>query len=338
MKDQMFAEKSERHIAFWKREKGVGALIGMAPASHVFPLQNIRIEHEGRLEPVDLTSEIIEMEASYHPVFNVEDALLPSKIPMEFMEWTQAYCGAEVYLSRKAGTVWTEPGDNPPLSLESLRNRIKPAWLEKIVEVTCANLESAKGVHLLSESLLRGPADCLEALVGAEQLCLMVYDDPALVYEMNDYFTDRIMEITKAQLKCLPRVGGGTVNRYRLAGKGENIVTQADISNVMSPDTFREHFMPHYRKLAAAFDTATIHFHSSAFQHTEALLEADCFDAIEWGMDPTGPTLEQMIPVFRKILETGPCLILMNIRTDAEVGMILSKLPHDGLCIIRRGN
>lgn len=333
-----FTEHIERHIAFWKREKNVGVLMGIAPRTQIFPLQNIPLIYEGRLDPDDLTTEIIKMEAAYHPTFNVEDALLPSKIPMEFMEWTQAYCGAEVYLSHKAGTVWTEPGDNPPMNLEELNGRFKPAWLNKIIEVTSANLESAKGVHLLSESLMRGPADCLEALVGAEQLCLMLYDNPDIIYAMTGYFTDRIIEITKAQQQYLPRIGGGTVNRYRLAGKGENIVTQADISNVMSPNTFREHFIPHYRRLAAAFDTVTIHFHSSAFQHADALLEASCFDAIEWGMDPIGPTLEQMIPVFRKILEAGPCLILMNIKTDAEIGMLLSKLPHDGLCIIRRGN
>jgi hypothetical protein len=332
------ADRIARHKAFWRRTPGSGPILGLAPSSHVFPLQNIAFDHDGRLMPADLTEDVIQAEAGYHSGFMPDDALLPGKIPMEFMEWSQAYCGAEVYLSKGGRTVWTKPGADALSSSAELEGRVHSKWLDKLVEVTRANISAAEGRWCVTESLIRGPADCLEAVLGAERFCLMLFDAPEAVASMMEFLTDRVVELIKAQLNVLPRIDGGTVNRYRLIGAGDNIVTQADISNILSPDHFREFVIPFYARLASEFDTVTIHFHSCAHQHAAALIEAGCFDAIEWGMDPTGPTLPDMVPIFRKILESDLCLILMNIHSEEEVNMLLGKLPHEGLCVIKRDN
>ena len=327
-------EMLARHKAFWRREPGSKPLVGFAPKSHMFPLQNIDIRHEGRFSAADLSDEMIAADTRYRPEYHAEDDLFPAKIPMEPMAWSEGYTGAEVFVSARAGTVWAEPSRPVPKTLEELKARLQTSWLEKMAAATRANVVAAGSEILIAESLFRGPADCLESLIGGEQLCLWLYDRPALLAEMADWLADRVAELQRAQFENTPSFHGGTINRYRLWGPGKNIVTQADIANVMSPKHFRDIFVPSYRTLIGGFDTATIHFHSSARQHMTALLEIEELAAVEWAMDPTGPTLEEMIPVFVQILETK-CVILMNIKPH-EVSLLLNNLPHEGLCIIVR--
>jgi hypothetical protein len=129
---------------------------------------------------------------------------------------------------------------------------------------------------------------------------------------------------------------GGTVNRYRIWGPGQNVVTQADIANIMSPAHFRELFVPCYRRMAREFDTVTIHFHSSAVQHVEALLEIEELAAIEWALDPTGPALKDMIKPFQRIQQAGKGVIIMNLKTPQDIQLLLDSLQPKGLCLIVR--
>jgi len=328
-------ELLRRHAAFWKRERGSGPLIGFAPSCRIFPLQNLDFEHEGRLNAQDITDQIIQSDTQFVPPIDPEDELLPGKIPLEPLAFSEGYTGAGVYMSSKACTVWTKPGDDVPQNIQQLEDGLQSAWMEVLIRATSANVKAAQGRYLISEALFRGPADCMEALIGAERLCLWLYDRGELVQEMADWLAEKIITLTKAQLAAIPEFHSGRINRYRIWGPGTNIVTQADISNILSPDQFRESFLPAYRKIAGAFDTATMHFHSSSAQHVDALLEIDELAAIEWGLDPVGPSLEDMVPVFKRILETK-CVIIMNIKTEQEVQMLLDKLPHEGLCIIKR--
>jgi hypothetical protein len=336
-------ERVERHRAFWRREPGSGPLIGFAPRSHLFPVKNLAIEHEGRFHAHDVTDAVIDADIGYRPRFRDDDGLMPAKIPLEPLAFAEGYVGARVFLSSRVGAFWAEPPEPAPRGVNDLEDLLEPAWLTRLVYATKRNVEAAADQLLITEMLLRGPADCLESLIGGERLCLGLLDRPEVLRDMALWLADRLIELYDAQLAVLPRppVGTGspditgTVNRYRVWGPGRNIVTQADISGVMSTGHFRDVFQPAYARLAGHFDTATIHFHSSAARHVDVLLEIDELDAIEWGMDPKGPTLEEMVPVFHRILQSK-ALILMNINSNQETAMLLRRLPHEGLCIIQR--
>jgi hypothetical protein len=327
----------DKHAAFWRREPGSGPLMGFAPRSRLFPLQNLDYTHEGRLHPADVTESMIQSDIHYGPPIDPEDDLLPGKIPLEPLAWAEGYCGANVFFSSNARTVWTKPYCEDKEDPAPIRLAAEPDWLTKLVLATQMNAQALDSAYLISESLLRGPADCLESIIGSSRLCVDLYDEPEGILVAMDWLASRVLELAAAQHSTIPRFHGGTINRYRIWAPGSNVVTQADVATLMSPSHFRRLLLPSYRRIARAFDTVTIHFHSAGWQHAEALMEVDEFAAIEWGMDPTGPTLRDMLPIFARILEKK-CLILMNIETDAEVDLLLTRLPHEGLCIIRRKN
>ncbi len=328
-------ELLEKHKAFWRQAKGSSPIIGYAPSGRMFPLNNLSLQHEGILVPGDITDEIIVKDAKYRPVYLEESDLFPAKIPLEPMAWSEAYCGTKIYASTKSQTIWSDEVEKIPESLEDLKNLIQETWRDKLLDGLNTNVRYNEGNSLISETLVRGPADVLAALVGVQQFCFMLADRPVVVLEMLNWLADRVIELYEAQFSVLPRFCGGTVNRYGLWAEGKNIVTQADVSSLVSPDCFREVFVPAYRRIVHAFDNVSIHFHSCAAQHVEALLEIDELAAIEWAMDPNGPTLKEMIPVFARIMESKP-IIIMNIHTDDEQKMLLDELPQEGLCVIRR--
>ena len=145
-------ELLERHEAFWRREPGSRALIGFSPNTHVFPIQNFGIEHEGLLRAEDISEAVMRADTKHRPPFDPQDDLFPAKIPLEYMEWSQGYCGAQVFLSTKAQTVWAGSGDNIPKTVDELKTRVQIAWLEKLVEATQINVEAATDELLISES------------------------------------------------------------------------------------------------------------------------------------------------------------------------------------------
>jgi len=324
-----------KHTAFWRREPGGEALIGFVPVSQKFPLRNLNIGWEGPFTAADVTPAVIQADTRYRPPILPEDDLFPAKIPLESLPWAEGYSGARVLVSAEAGAAWTEPGERIPQSLEQLRALCQPAWMDKLVQATEMNVSAAGDDLLISEALLRGPADCLESVIGSENLCLWCHDRPELLAAMTDLLADSLIELGKAQLQALPRFHDGTINRYRLWAPGENVITAADVALLVSPEHFGDIFVPAYRKLARSFDTLSVHFHSSAWRHAEALLDIAELAAIEWGLDPTGPDLEELVPTFARVLEAKP-LIIKNIKTDAQIDMLLDRLPHEGLCIIVR--
>jgi hypothetical protein len=72
--------------------------------------------------------------------------------------------------------------------------------------------------------------------------------------------------------------------------------------------------------------------------HTvDVLLEVERPHAIQVTLEsePSGPSLEAVLPIYRKILEVKP-LILDGPLTSEEVNWLQEELPLDGLCIIAR--
>ena len=84
-------------------------------------------------------------------------------------------------------------------------------------------------------------------------------------------------------------------------------------------------------------DYSIIHLHSCSLHTVDALLEVERPHTIQVTLEtePSGPPLEEVLPIYRKILGVKP-LILDGPLTSDEVNWLQEKLPLDGLCIIAR--
>jgi len=78
----------------------------------------------------------------------------------------------------------------------------------------------------------------LQRWVGTENLCMLLYDDPAFVHEMLDYLEYFFLELIKKPVQEVD---------FDFASFGEDIAYKGH--SLISPRTFREFFQPHYVKI-----------------------------------------------------------------------------------------
>lgn len=325
----------DRHAAFWTQAPGAMPLIGRPQRESVFPLRNLQGRlAEGRLEPDAFDPEdFLPSEPGDAPVAE-GDGLLNAHWAAPALPWTEAIAGCQVSVLWESGTTWAEPvlSDTEPLA--GYRPTIDRTWLAKLVACTEALVAHAAGRYLVSTTLMRGPMDMLGAMLGTARLCQAFIDEPAQVARLLRFCTDAWIEAAEAQFVVIPTVAGGYVNRYRIWAPGRSVVFQADISSLISRRTYERFMAPCDTRLCAAFDYVTMHTHSAGQTQLDHWLAESGPDCIEISVDHLGPTFVEQIPLYRRILERKP-LVLMNPNRE-EVDMALRELPAAGLALIPR--
>jgi hypothetical protein len=80
-----------------------------------------------------------------------------------------------------------------------------------------------------------------------------------------------------------------------------------------------------------AFDFHVLHTHT--YGHlAEWALDLARLRAIEMTIDPTGPSIDELIPRLRAIVARKP-LILLGVLTERQVALLTTSLPPGGLML-----
>jgi hypothetical protein len=251
--------------------------------------------------------------------------------PYSLVPWVEAIIGCPIHVSLKAHSMWSLP---PYQSLRQIdRVAADPAWLDKLREFTAFLAERAGGRYLVTQTLMRGISDMLEALLGGDGLGLAIYDDPQKFHEVAAQCAEVFIEIGRAQLDLIPRFRGGMSNPFGLWAPGSSIRTQDDASALLSPAQYAEFILPYQERIAAAFDYSVIHLHSVCLHVADAVCDSS-LGAVQVSLDPVpfGPTVTELLPKLARILEKKP-LILEGPFTQAELDLTLNTLDPRGLFI-----
>lgn len=237
-------------------------------------------------------------------------------------------------------TVWLLPyehGKDNPEFIPPLRFDPNNEWWkisEQILQ-TCAELGSGKymvGCPDLVENI-----DVLAALHGTEGLLTDMLRRPAWVKE-------KICEINQVWLEVYRRIfeiikledGSSAVDYFRLWGPGKTNKVQCDSAAMISPQMFEEFVVPALRQQCICLDWVMYHIDGpDALRHLDILLDIDEIDAIEWTPGPRVPSggSEEWYPIYRKILESGKSLQLVDINPN-EVPPLLDAIGGKGVYII----
>jgi hypothetical protein len=197
--------------------------------------------------------------------------------------------------------------------------------------------ERSAGRRAVAQTLMRGPSDLAEAILGPQLMCLSMYDHPKELRAFLETVTEAFITILNAQLERIPRVDGGYVNPFGIWAPGTVVRTQCDASAFLSPAQYKEWFRPHDERISEAVGYATIHLHSGSLHTVPALLEVERPQAIQITLDPepSAPPTLSLIPTFRRILEVKPAIVDGPLTPD-EVRILEQELPADGRCILAR--
>lgn len=205
-------------------------------------------------------------------------------------------------------------------------------WVARCLEMLHALARHAAGRYPLGTTLMRGVADLLSALLGADRLIYAMLDDPARIHALAEGICEFWIAFGHAQLDVIPRFCAGYGSFfYNLWAPGPCIWLQEDAAALLSPALYEEFILPYDRRIASAFDYAFIHFHPARYIPYRPLLTSD-LAVIELHIDKGGPSARQLLPIYRDIQAHRPLYVWGDISED-DLHTLLHELDPAGLAI-----
>ncbi len=234
--------------------------------------------------------------------------------------WMEAIIGCHVYsLGRGASMVANpadiEPGDLPQHLRDLLDNLGENAWFKKLSDGYQALAEASGAKFPLAHTLMRGPGDMVGALLGHENFIgrmMEPTDNKALLNELLDLCAKIYIKTAKMQLEHSGGFKGGYCNAWGLWAPGLNVRTQEDEAAFVSPKLYNEFLLPYHVQEVDAFDYSTFHMHSGYVRFVynwRAFSKKSTISAFEVQLDPSGPTVEDLMGTLLEINSVKPLII-----------------------------
>jgi hypothetical protein len=327
-----------RHVDWWHKKGMLYTPVTGAPMGDLWlPLS------DGTLatQDVDLHPDMLDLDrlagevCSPGPLEFIGDRIA-ARAPYASVPWVEAILGCPIRATIQGGSMRTRSFIADWEEWERQPNHWHTDWLDALNTLTAALAERSGGRHAIVQTLMRGPVDLAEAVMGPELLCLSMFEHQKELRRFLETVTDAIIEILRQQLQRMPRLEGGHVNPFGVWAPGTVVRTQCDATVLLSPRQYEEWFLPYDERISAAVDYAIIHLHSGSLHTIEPLLKVERPQAIQVTLDaPGGPKVETLLDRFRKVLAVKP-LIVDGPLTPAQVELLRRELPHDGLYIMAR--
>ena len=326
----------ERHREWWH---GRGKLVAYVPSAPLGDLWLPLADGTVAMEDLDLHPEMVDVDALVGPSqepgpLQVIGDRISARAPYARIPWVEAILGCPIRATIQGGSMRTQSFITDWGEWRARPTHWHQEWFDLLMQLIELLAERSGGRHAVVQTLMRGPCDLAEAVLGPEMMCLSMYDSPDELAAFLDEVTDTFIRILNAQLERIPEIEGGYVNPFGIWAPGTVVRTQCDASAFLSPKQYADWFLPHDVRICEEVGYSTIHLHSYSLHTVEALLAVERPHALQVSLDPetSAPTLEELLPKLRQILAVKP-LIVDGPMTEEQVEFLLGELPHDGLSI-----
>jgi hypothetical protein len=333
--EQLFA----RHAAWWQRKGSLISATKSAPLGDLWlPLS------DGTLaaEDLDLTPEMLDLDRlagvplAPGPLESRDDRF-HTRAPYARVPWVEAILGTPIRATIQGGSMRTLAFIESWDEWERQASHRSEAWFGALKRLTELLVQRSGGRYAVAQTLMRGPCDLAEAVLGPELLSFSLFDHRDSLRGFLDEVTAAFIEILHAQIERIPPLRGGYMSPFGIWAPGRVVRTQCDATAFLSPTHYAEWFLPYDERICESVEYSFIHLHSVSLHTVDALLAVERPHAMQVTLEtsPPGPTLEQMLPTFRKMLGVKP-LLLEGKLSPQEVRWLQDELPGDGLAITAR--
>jgi len=335
MMDAPPASLLQRHRSFWRLEEVEQPLVGGYLGDYlVNDIYQVAKENSVLLPDQVISERFFDLFRQYHlNLQKVDQDLIYPVQPLSSIPWLEGMLGCTIRVM--AQSAWAEPVLGKNELLEGFEPHVCPAWMHAAERslLELQNYFTPLGVPTAGP-FLRGPADVVAALIGAERLCIEVIDSPEQIRRLALLCAQAWIQ-TSGQLisKLLPWHNGYVLGARWIFASGPCTYASEDITSILSPKVYKDIFLPFDKMIATHFPYGFMHRHSTSIHHMEALLELPPGWAIEVTMDPTGPHVGEILPALRRIQEAGRPLIVFGLNNPVEIEKMAAELSPRGLCI-----
>lgn len=336
MHKELFVD-TERCLNFWNGGDSdrplISFWIGTFSIPDLYP-QSMKLLPDGELHPYQLTFDLFRQD--YKDLFEKN---LDSKsdipwaaFPIMTIPWLEAILGCPII--KKGDNIWADPID---VSLEEfvlhpvrLENN---QWLNKLLEFTGWLVELSDRRFPISVSLLRGPSDLLSATRKPTQMCLDFYDHPELILNAMKQITNIWIKTAHLQMDLIPSyMNGYSFGQIYLWAPKKCAWFQDDALALVSPSHYKHFLLPYEVQIASSIPYSGIHLHPRSLFVVDDLIDIPELDVIEINYEPFGPSLNEMLQEFKKILAKKR-LVLWGEFSDQDLIFLEHNLPARNLCL-----
>lgn len=324
------------HRAFWDRKGQAYPIAAFRIVPDFFFSRHFKAA-AGLLVPgKKITPDMLDVDSflpDYERMFAMSEAIGQDAFwvaePFVGIPWMEAILGCEVYAGEESfvSKPWMESLDQ----IEGICLDPKNPWFLKYLEFIQKLVDHSAGRFPVGMPIMRGPSDLVGAILGQTEMVFSLADDPG---RMKDFFTrvtDAFIGVINAQETLIPAFhGGSALGFYNVYCPGPSIWYQEDLSAILSPALYREFLAEPERRICSGRDYTAIHLHPASFFMLDELLAKDDLRAIEVNKDVGGPTIEEMLPFFKRIQE-NKSLIIWGDLDERDLRVIKRELSPDGL-------
>jgi hypothetical protein len=248
--------------------------------------------------------------------------------------WYEALIGCRIRFSSGTKMGWAEGFARNLTELRGkwrLPLKVDDPWLERLRIV----LERKKRDFSdcpIPLVLGRGLVDLLFAAIPTEEVVMGLTESKDEYADAMNEMAEMTIDVVNLEMAALRPFFGGYANRRGLWAPGTICMTQEDGSSLLSPRIFEDVILPCDRKIWAAFDFSMIHTHSPGLPlMIDGLITAPELTAIESMVDPGGPSVEVLMPLWKKIQSADKALLICSELDPDSVEEIANELKPNGL-------
>jgi len=325
-----------RHRAFWGCAPADRPLTGISRWSQISSGQfdwGIPAS-DGTLEPdmLDVDRFLPQYEALYRDRGPLDGDLAWPAMPPTAIPWLEGMLGCPIRYSLPSGSFHAEPiAAEDPVAIEPAPLDVNP-WFLKLLEFIEGLGRVSRGRFAVGLPLTRGPWDLVAALRGSTDLYVGLYDHPGDLQRLAATCADLWVQVTRRLRSAIPRWHGGYVSFLGIWGPTFNPMPQDDASVSVSADLYRRIMKRADRRVARAWKRPIFHLHSAGLQVLDDVLDMLDGRALNVDIDPSGPSVEALVPALRRVQARRIPLHLLVFEAD-HARALASALSPVGLAV-----
>jgi len=273
-----------------------------------------------------------------------EDYFYPVCPFLVHIPWTEAIIGCPVYPEKDSITTKPFIKDWDDFKWEiDLSDGNK--WLHKLLDMAKSLVDYFGDKYPIASSPhLRGSADMMSAAIGTSVLPLEMYDNPEKIKKLGHMCTDVLIGVAKKlnRITSEAKFGGYVTPIYGIWTQDVCQYYQDDATAILSPKFYKEFILNDELRIDKSFPSGIFSVHGNNMYIIDELVNFPNLKIIQTHRElkNTGPSIKEMVPVFKKIQEHKKAFIInftdVNYSTDLveeETEFICKELPYNGLCI-----
>ncbi len=319
---------------FWDKKSNGRPPIGIVNTDIYLPVKYLRHPFSRQyVEPADVRSDTVMTDYEFafgERAVNCDD-WIPFAAPWRAIPWLEAWCGCPVRFS--SGSLAPESICDSVEALAALRLPAQEQWFRCLRQQTELLVRSAPADCWISPTILRGPSDVLAALRGLTNFLCDLRDAPEVVGQTAGRIHQLLLKAIDEHFSLVKPKHGGYGHIFGYWAPAPTIALQEDTLGLCHPNVYRDSFA-HYTAEAVRHlgPCVVFHLHSTGFQHLRHVLRTPGLGGVQMTIEANGPSLADLLPVFREILGQSRLLLFFDHRFE-ELSAVLPHLPREGLYI-----